>query len=194
MWREVKRSRSGEKPPGRVALRIIHPVARDIALDRRGQLETLPGIGNRGDAVAYRQHKPGRAPRNNRADLLADGKRPQLRPGLVITEDRTRGQVDEQQGLGPLVPMRRLAHVGAQVGKYLDPHTRRADHVLPRPGKMDNPASYSTGMSATPGSPAMVPGSPAWVITRFRVITQAASDVHAGRTNPRSAGHSAAGG
>ena len=150
MRREVKRSRSGEKPPSGVALRIIHPVARDIALDRRGQLEARPGIGNRGDAIAHRQHEPGRAPRNNRAYLLADGKRPQLRPGLVITEDRTRGQVDEQQRLGLLVPMRRLAHVGAQAGKYLDPHARRADHVLPRLGTVNNPASYSTRMSTTP--------------------------------------------
>ena len=143
MWREVKRSRSGEKPPGGIALRIIHPVAWDIALDRRGQLETLPTIGNRGDAVAYRKHKPATAPRNDRSYLLADSKRPQLRPGLAITEDRTRGQVDEQQRLGPLVPMRRLAHIGVQVGKYLDPHTRRADHVLPRLGKMNSPGSHS---------------------------------------------------
>ena len=32
-------------------------------------------------------------------------------------------------------------------------------------------------------------GSQVWVITRFRVITQTSADMHAGRTNPRTAGH-----
>src|SRR6185437_1404551 len=44
MWREVRRSRSREEPPSGVALRVVHPVASDIALDRRGQFETLHGI------------------------------------------------------------------------------------------------------------------------------------------------------
>ena len=139
MWREVKRSRSGEKPPGGIALRIIHPVAWDIALDRRGQLEILPGVRGHGDTVAYRKHEPATAPGNGRAYLLADGERPQQHPGLVVTEDRAGGQVDEQQGLSPLVPMRRLAHIGVKVGKYLDSRTRRAGHVVPRRGTLNNP-------------------------------------------------------
>ena len=32
-------------------------------------------------------------------------------------------------------------------------------------------------------------GSQVWVITRFRVITQTSADMHAGRTNLRTAGH-----
>ncbi len=44
MWREVERSCSGEEPPSGVALRIVHPVAWDIAFDGRGQLEALSGI------------------------------------------------------------------------------------------------------------------------------------------------------
>jgi hypothetical protein len=36
-------------------------------------------------------------------------------------------------------------------------------------------------------------GSQVWVITRFRVITQTSADMHAGRTNPRTAGHDPSG-
>src|SRR5438552_237775 len=152
MRREVKRSRSGEEPPSGVALRVIHPVAWNIALDRRGQLETLPGVRGGGDAVAHGEHKPAAAPGNNRAYLLADGKRPQLHPGPVITEDHTCGQVDEQQRPSPLVPMRRLTHIGMQVGKYLDPHTRRAGHVLPRLEKLNNPGCPDLGAFSITGS------------------------------------------
>src|SRR5215467_6620381 len=72
MWREVKRHCPGDEPPGRVALRVVHPVAGDVPLDRRGNLEALPGVRGHGDTVAYRKHKPATAPGNDRAHLLAD--------------------------------------------------------------------------------------------------------------------------
>ena len=69
------------------------------------------------------------APGHSRADLLADGEGTQLHPELVITKHCAAGQVDEQQRLTLLVPVRRLADVGMEVGKYLDTHTRRTGHV-----------------------------------------------------------------
>ena len=80
---------------------------------------------------ACASHQPAAAAGNNRAYLLADAEGPHLHPGLVVTEDHACSQVDEQQCLGPLVPMRRLAHIGTEVGKYIDTHTRRAGHLLP---------------------------------------------------------------
>src|SRR5215472_331631 len=131
MWREVKRRGPGEQPPGRVALRIVHPVAGDVALYRCGQLEAIPGLCGYGDTVTYRERKPATAPGKNRAYLLPNGKGPHLRTGPVITEHGTAGQIDEQQRLGLLIPMRRLTHIRMEIGKDLDTHTRRASHPSP---------------------------------------------------------------
>jgi hypothetical protein len=124
MWREVERRGPGEQPPCGVALRIIHPVAGDIALHRYGQLKAFPGVRGHGDAIPHREREPATAPGNNGAYLLPDGEGPDLHPGPVITEDHTAGQIDKQQRPGPLLPMRRLTHIGTEIGKDLHPHTR----------------------------------------------------------------------
>src|SRR6516164_1278476 len=130
MWREVKRHRPGEEPPSGVALRVVHPVAGNVALDGRGELQALPAFCCHGDAVANRQDEPAVAPGNNRAYLLPDGERPQPRPRLVVSEDHAAGQVDEQQRPAPLVPMRRLAHIGAEVSENLNASTCGTAHAL----------------------------------------------------------------
>jgi hypothetical protein len=88
---------------------------------------------------------PSNAPGNNRAYLLPDAERAQLHPGLVVPEDLACGQVDEQQRPRPLLPVRRLAHIGTNVGKYLDPHTRRAGHLPPCLRELNNPEGARSG-------------------------------------------------
>jgi hypothetical protein len=135
MRREVKRHGPGEQPPGRVALRIVHPVSGYAPLHRCGQREAFPGIGGHGDTVAYRKDKPATTPGNSRAYLLPDREGPHLRPGPVITVDRTAGQIDEQQRPGLLIPMRRLTHIGTEIGKNIDTRTREAGHAPPALGR-----------------------------------------------------------
>lgn len=103
-------------------------------LDRHHELEGLAGVGNRSDPVPHGEHESAAAPGDDGTDLLACRKRaggPQRR---VITEDRARAHVDEQQRLALLVPMRALTHVGMHLGDDLDLDPGKAGHVAPLSG------------------------------------------------------------
>ncbi len=114
-----------------IAFRVVHPVRRDIALDRRRELEAFASAGDRCDPVPHGEHKATPAPGDDGANLLAHGKRAGGSKYWVVAEDGPRAHVHEQQRLGLLVPERALAYVGMHIGCDLDLDAGKAGHVLP---------------------------------------------------------------